>query len=47
LNITLDSITKIFPNFKSQRETEYAMNLGESDDLNVGFDTFKNLMVLI
>jgi len=30
-------------NFKAQRETQYAMNLGGSDDLKVGFDISKNI----
>jgi len=30
-------------NFKSKKETEYAMTLGGSDDLSTGFDISKNL----
>ena len=36
-------ILNVSVNFKSKRETEYAMSLGGSEDLNAGFDITKNV----
>ena len=40
-------ILNVSVNFRSQRETEYAMSVGGSEDLNAGFDILKILMDLI
>ena len=36
-------IIKVSINFKSQRETEYAMSIDGSEDLKAGFDISKNI----
>ena len=36
-------IINVSINFKSKRETEYAMSLDGSEDLNAGFDISKNV----